>query len=164
MEEKFTFFWSGPFSQWAASRFVIDGVEYNTAEQYMMAQKAVTFGDDESLKKIMKSKSPKEQKALGRKVKNFVADKWNAVAKKAVYDANYAKFSQNKDLQKVLFATAGTTLVEASPLDRIWGIGLKETDPRAQNRETWNGTNWLGEVLTQVRDDLMAKEKERKKS
>ena len=127
---------------------------YNTAEQYMMASKARTFFDGDSIGKILASDNPKEQKALGRKVKDFDPDEWNRVAKKFVFIGNYAKFTQDEDLKKILLATMGTTLVEASPFDKIWGIGMKEDDPLALDRKTWNGTNWLGEVLTQVRDHI----------
>jgi len=159
MSEEFHFFWSGPFSQWYPSRFTIDKIVYETAEQYMMAEKARLFKDDETLRKILKTKNPKEQKALGRQVKNFNPNVWNAKAKNIVYDGNRPKFKQDKRLLKILFETSPKTLVEASPFDKIWGIGLAEDDPRAQKRETWQGTNWLGEVLTQLRNDLIAEGK-----
>ena len=71
-----------------------------------------------------------------------------------MFQGNYAKFTQNPDLLKTLIDTIGTTLVEASPYDKVWGIGLAEDDPKALNRETWEGTNWLGEVLTDLRTYL----------
>ncbi len=122
-----------------------------------MHQKAIVFGDTEIAEKILKARTPREQKALGRKVRNFDTQVWNDVAKKVVYTANYAKFTQNKKLLDELTATDGTTLVEASPTDTIWGIGLDAQDALAYSRETWRGTNWLGEVLTQLREDLKAK-------
>jgi ribA/ribD-fused uncharacterized protein len=154
--EKFTFFWrtESPFSQWHPSRFEVDGMVFNCAEQYMMYGKAKLFGDDEIAREILRSNSSIEQKKLGRKVKNFDQAKWEAECKRIVYDGNYAKFTQNKDLLEKLLQTAGTTLVEASPVDTIWGIGLAEEDPRSLNRMTWQGKNWLGEVLTHVREDL----------
>jgi ribA/ribD-fused uncharacterized protein len=154
--EQFTFFWGGEFSQWYPSKFTIDNVEYNCAEQYMMAKKADLFGDHEMWSAIMNSTSPREQKALGRGVANFNADVWNANCKRFVKEANIAKFTQNPKLKKVLLDTVGTTLVEASPQDKIWGIGLHETDPKAWSRTTWEGTNWLGEIITEVRDELLA--------
>lgn len=149
----YTFFYSGPFSQWHRCRFTVDGVEYCSAEQYMMHQKALLFGDGEIAEQIMQATHPRVQKALGRKVRNFDADRWTAVCRDIVYRGNYAKFSQNEDKKAALLATTGT-LVEASPYDRIWGIGLGADDPRRLDPKTWKGTNWLGEVLTKVRDDL----------
>lgn len=152
---EFTFFWDGPFSQWYPSFFTVDGVEYCCCEQYMMAKKALFFGDNDTYKKIMETTSPREQKKLGREVKNFNEGQWNKVAKDIVEEGNYAKFSQNKSLKDILLATKGTSLVEASPYDKIWGIGLREGDPLTLSRETWRGTNWLGEVLDKVRDRLI---------
>ena len=152
--DKFVLFWRGPFSQWYPSEFKVDGISYNCAEQYMMAEKAKLFGDNKIRKQIMKTNSPREQKALGRKVSNFDAGKWNSVARDIVYKGNLAKFSQNKDLQKELLTTEDKTLVEASPYDKIWGIGLAADDPNATRPENWKGTNWLGEVLMRVRDEL----------
>lgn len=157
--EKFTFFWrtQSPFSQWHPARFVIDGVEFNCAEQYMMYGKAKLFADEEMALKILKSKTPIQQKALGRKVKHFDEKIWEGNCRKIVYEGNYAKFTQNEELKRILIGTKGTTLVEASPTDRIWGVGLSEEDPRIQDRKRWRGKNWLGEILTQVREDLVGK-------
>lgn len=153
--EKFTLFWKGTFSQWFPSKFTINGIEYTSAEQYMMSQKAVMFGDSEMLEIIMRTTNPKTQKTCGRNVKGFDPDKWNQYAKAIVFDGNMAKFIQNPNLLDELIATEGTTLVEASPYDKIWGIGMSADNPDALNRATWNGTNWLGEMLTKVRDVIM---------
>ena len=152
--EKFTFFWSGVFSQWHPSPFQISGIWYNCAEQYMMAEKAMIFRDKEMHRRIISAVDPADQKRYGRQVKNFNEEVWNKAARNVVFNGNHAKFTQNEDLKKILLATAGTTLVEASPEDTIWGIGLRKDDPRALNRETWLGTNWLGEILTKVRDSI----------
>ena len=164
MKEQFTFFWNGPFSQWYPSHFEIDGRMFINAEQFMMYSKAMMFKDEEAASKIMKSTNPKEQKALGRKVKNFNIETWSAAsgpriprAWSIVRKGSWNKFSQNPNLLKVLADTAGTTLVEASPYDKIWGIGLGEWDDRKFLRENWQGTNWLGEILTNVRFDLCGK-------
>ena len=154
MAEQFTFFYGGYASQWASSRFVIDGVTYNCAEQYMMAQKAILFNDSSALQIIMDTDNPKIQKAAGRTVKGFRKDIWEQNAKLFVYRANFAKFIQNSEFLEWLLGTSGTTLVEASPWDSIWGIGLDANDPRAKDRKTWQGTNWLGEIITQVREDI----------
>ena len=153
---KYTFFYGGSFSQWLRCDFTVDGVAYSCAEQYMMHMKAKTFGDEESAKKIMKANHPREQKALGRKVTNFDAAKWNEVARDLVYKGNYAKFQQNKGLLYTLNESKGTLLVEASPTDKIWGIGLGMDDDRKEDPANWRGTNWLGEVITKVREDLEA--------
>jgi ribA/ribD-fused uncharacterized protein len=158
MEEKFTLFWGGPASQWAMVPMIVEEVGYNCCEQYMMSKKAGLFGDMIMLAKIMAEGDPSKQKAYGKKVANFNKNQWEAVAKDVVYRANIAKFSQNSKCRNWLFSTEGTTLVEASPYDKIWGIGLAEDNPDALDRSKWQGTNWLGEVVTQVRDDLMSVE------
>lgn len=155
-DEKFTFFWGGVFSQWHRCSFEVDGERFVTAEQFMMAKKADTFGDPAIREKIMATEDPRTQKRLGKKVANFQDDVWVSVAKDSVYQGNSAKFRQNPELLQALLDTAGTTLVEASPYDRRWGIGLTSSDPRALDRSTWRGTNWLGEVLTRLRDDIIA--------
>jgi ribA/ribD-fused uncharacterized protein len=158
--ETFTCFWTAesPFSQWHACEFVANAITYCSAEQYMMHQKAVLFHDDQSAAAILRAPDPKTQKKLGRGVKHFVPDVWEANCRKIVHDGNIAKFSQNANLKQQLFATAGTTLVEASPTDKIWGVGLKASDQRIRDRRNWLGENRLGEILTQVRDELMAAE------
>ncbi|MBW5447656.1 DUF1768 domain-containing protein [Cohnella sp. CFH 77786] len=158
--EKFTFFWrtESPFSQWHPARFEAAGIVFQCAEQYMMYEKAKLFGDEDVASQILRTNSPVEQKKLGRKVKSFDQAKWEAECKRIVYEGNYAKFTQNQALLQKLLQTAGTTLVEASPVDCIWGIGLAEDDPRSRHRKTWRGKNWLGEVLTQLREDLLNKE------
>ena len=159
MTERFTFFWSGPFSQWYKSPFNTAGQLYVTAEQYMMAEKARLFGDQEILAKILTTANAREQKALGRRVRGFDADRWNSVAREVVYRGNRAKFTTHRDLLALLLATEGTTLAEASPLDTIWGIGLAADDPAALDRAQWQGSNWLGEVLTRLREDLLAEQR-----
>ena len=160
--EEFTLFWGGPFSQWNTDGFDIDGVHYCTAEQWMMASKARLFGDDAVEKAILETTSPSDQKALGKMVKGFDKAKWEAIEENGkpycwniVYQGNSAKFRQNPGLMAFLLETVGTTLVEASPYDKIWGIGLGEDDPDAKDRSKWKGINWLGDVLTHLRDDIL---------
>lgn len=154
--ERFTPFWSGPFSQWSPSPFQIDGVWYNCAEQYMMAEKARLFGDAEREAMIMSATDPADQKRYGRQVQGFDKAVWEAHAKNIVRRATRAKYAQNERHRKALLATAGTTLVEASPSDKIWGVGLHPKDGRVHDRANWQGLNWLGEVLTEVRDEMIA--------
>lgn len=119
-----------------------------------MVAKARLFDDDESLVQILKSTDPKTAKALGRKVKNFDGSVWDQNARRLVTEGNIAKFSQNKHLREFLLATGDTVLVEASPFDRIWGIGLKADDDRAKDPLTWQGQNLLGFALMDVREEL----------
>ncbi len=149
--DEMVLFWNGVFSQWHPSNFTIDGIEYNTAEQFMMAEKARLFGDESILEEILETDDPKTQKKLGRMVENFDEDEWNKVAMDVVIKGNLAKFNQNPSFKKKLLATGGKIIAEASPYDKIWGIGLSEEDPRALDRNQWLGTNWLGDALAQVR-------------
>lgn len=154
-EEKFTFFWQGPLSQWHMCKFSVHHVDYNCTEQWMMAEKARLFNDRDTESLILKAKSPKEQKALGRQVKGFKEDVWSQHDMDIVEKGNYAKFTQNMHLLKILLAGEGTTFVEASPYDKIWGIGLAANDPRAMVRSQWKGQNKLGVVLTRLCDKLV---------
>lgn len=156
--EQYTYFWASksPFSNWYKCRFEVDGQSFTSSEQYMMYGKAMLFGDTEIAAQIMQTSNVREQKALGRKVSGFDPQTWNQHAKAIVKKGCRQKFVQNPELMEILLATAGTTLVEASPDDAIWGIGLAEEDPRASKRETWLGTNWLGELLTELREEFLA--------
>ena len=140
--EKFTFFFGieSPFSQWHPCRFEIDGVTFACAEQSMMYGKerccsAIRAVADE----ILTAAHPKQDKALGRKVKPYDEHAWRANRERIVMAGSRAKFTQDAALRAALVATAGTTLVEASPYDKIWGIGLGATDPRAADRAQWKG-------------------------
>lgn len=152
---KYTFFWGGPFSQWYPSTFIDDnGVMYNCCEQYMMAKKAEVFNDTETYDLIMKETDPKLQKKLGREVKNFDTHTWESCCESIVYDANVYKFTQNPKLRLCLEKTKGTELVEASPYDKIWGIGLGQEHPDRFDKTKWRGKNLLGLILDDVRDNL----------
>ncbi|MFO0878989.1 MAG: NADAR family protein [Gemmataceae bacterium] len=152
--EKFTFFWQGPFSQWHASTFSVNGRRFSHAEQFMMYCKAVLFHDSESAEKILQSHTPQQQKALGRQIRGFNEAVWGLFREGIVSTGSYAKFTQDPELLELLLATRGTTLVEASPHDRVWGIGLAENDPRAEDRSRWRGLNLLGEILTRTREAI----------
>lgn len=154
---KFHYFWTEEsiFSQWYKRSMKVDGITYSCCEQYMMHQKAKLFGDDQVAKQILTCTSQKSMKALGRKVQNFSDQVWEANRERIVYEGNYAKFTQHDDLRRKLLENADCEYVEASPYDGIWGIKLKEDDPRAKKRETWHGLNLLGRILTQLRDDLI---------
>lgn len=157
---KFTFFYTNksPFSQFYPAEFEVAGTKYVCAEQYMMHQKAKLFGDHEIAPQILIAEKPMQMKALGRKVKNFNENIWKENRERIVQEGNLAKFSQNDHLKEALFQTKGTLLVEASPRDRIWGIGLGESNPKAMDPKQWRGQNLLGKILTDVRETLMAEE------
>lgn len=155
----FVFFWKtsdvyGCFSNWYLADFISNGIKYNCSEQYMMHHKALLFKDNATAKKILDTTDPKEQKKLGREVKNFDKQIWDKKAKDIVFAGCYSKFYQNEKLLAILLSTGNKVLVEASPYDKIWGIGLAYDDPRALNKDYWLGTNWLGETLMSVRKDL----------
>ena len=154
MAEAFTFFWKHRLSQWHRAPFVVEGQRFVCAEQYMMVAKALLFGDHETAERILASDDPQEQQLLGRAVRGFDERVWVFFRQGIVYRGNYERFRQNDEQRELLFSTRGTTLVEASPHDRIWGIGLRADDPRAQDRAQWQGLNLLGETLTQVREAL----------
>jgi ribA/ribD-fused uncharacterized protein len=152
----YTFFFteSSPFSQWYRCSFSVDAITFNCAEQFMMHGKAKLFDDADTAAKILAADHPRDHKALGRKVKDFDDAAWKRAREAIVLDGNRAKFTQNPELREALLATRGTTLVEASPYDKIWGIGLAATDPRAQDPTQWKGQNLLGQILTRLRDEL----------
>jgi len=155
MPETFTFFWKSRLSQWHHAPFVIAGMTFTHAEQYMMYAKAMLFGDRDAAARVLTAESPAEQQAIGRSVRGFNETVWVLFREAIVFTGNYARFSQNPDQRELLLATRGTTLVEASPHDRIWGIGLAADDPRASYRSQWLGLNLLGESLTRVREVLL---------
>jgi ribA/ribD-fused uncharacterized protein len=154
----FTFFFTeaSPFSQWFRCEFTVDGDTFVCAEQYMMLGKARLFGDAETGAAILAASHPRVHKALGRKVRGFDDGVWRREREAIVLAGSRAKFTQNAALRATLLATAGTTLVEASPYDRIWGIGLAAGNPRAQDPAQWRGQNLLGAILTRLRDELLA--------
>ncbi|EFC47933.1 hypothetical protein NAEGRDRAFT_31151 [Naegleria gruberi] len=157
---KFFFFWNEEtcFSQWVKAPMKVNDQTFSNCEQFMMYQKALLFNDQEIAKRILQSTNPKNTKALGRKVSNFNEKIWEDNKVRIVYEGNYAKFAQNDDLRKDLLSRPDVEYVEASPYDKIWGIGLEEKDPRAKQRNEWQGQNLLGRIITQVRDDLMMAE------
>lgn len=144
------------FSQWFVAPFTIEDTFYQTAEHWMMAAKARLFEDNETLGQILEAPDPKTAKALGRKVGNFDDVVWKDNARRLVTEGNVAKFTQNKDLGEFLVGTGDAVLVEASPYDRIWGIGLKVDDDRTKSPDSWQGQNLLGFALMDVREELKA--------
>lgn len=153
--DQYYFFYGGPFSNWYPAEFVdCNGVKFNCSEQYMMFQKAMLFKDYKVASEIMEAVHPAEQKELGKQVRNFDKDYWQIFARTFVMTGCFYKFTQNKEIYNYLMSTKGKLLAEASPSDIIWGIGLSENDPKRFNKNEWRGTNWLGEVLTILRESL----------
>jgi ribA/ribD-fused uncharacterized protein len=144
------------FSQWFCAPFTIDHVRYPSAEHFMMAEKARLFGDEGTRQHILNAASPEQAKALGRQVAGFNDARWEAARFDIVVQANRAKFMQNEPLGAFLLSTGNRILVEASPVDRIWGIGLAADDPRASQPDQWRGLNLLGFALMVVRSEMEA--------
>ena len=141
-------------SQWYAAPFEVEGSRYPTAEHWMMAGKARMFGDEEMLAEILEAPGPREAKALGRRVRGFDEERWRAGRFPLVVEGNMAKFGQDEVLAGYLLSTGDAVLVEAAPRDRIWGIGLGASDPKAREPGAWRGLNLLGFALMEVRAGL----------
>ena len=145
-------------SQWYECEFYVSGIKYSTAEQYMMASKALLFNDMHNFREIMRAHTPQEFKHLGRQTQGFDGNIWNAHKDRIVVEGNIAKFSQNADLKSFLLSTGNKILVEASPYDKIWGIGIDENHPDAYTPSRWLGENHLGFALMSARDAIRAME------
>ncbi len=141
-------------SQWWLANFVVAGITYHSTEHWMMAEKARLFNDDKGLSQILTAQSPAEAKKLGREIQGFDPEIWEARKVEIVIAGNLHKFGQHQDLAKFLRATNDRVLVEASPVDTIWGIGLAADSPYADKPTQWLGPNLLGFALMEVRDQL----------
>ena len=142
-------------SQWFRCSFVVDGTTYATAEHFMMAEKARLFGDRNALAAILAAGTPSDAKALGRTVRGYDEPAWERARSEAVVRGNLGKFGQNPGLRTFLLGTAPHVLVEASPRDRIWGIGMGARNPDAREPTRWRGRNLLGFALMETRDRLV---------
>lgn len=165
LRRKYLFFWghkplpggeigNSCFSQLWPTPFSVNGVRYPTAEHFMMAEKAQLFRDEEARAQILQAGSPKAAKQLGRQVRNFNDPVWVEARLELVVAGNIAKFRQNRELGNYLLGTHDKVLVEASPVDRIWGIGLAADTEQAMNPEQWRGLNLLGFALMEARQRL----------
>jgi ribA/ribD-fused uncharacterized protein len=132
----------------------VEGIKYKTSEHWMMTQKASLFGDSETAKKILLTDRPGEVKELGRQIKEFDESKWDEEKYEIVKAGNIHKFQQNEKLKDFLVSTGDRVLVEASPTDTIWGIGLAQDSRAVENPYTWRGLNLLGFALMEARDFL----------
>ena len=162
---KYIFFWGNQpskdgsitktcFSQWWMSDFEVEGLNYPSAEHWMMAEKARLFKDEEMLQNILKCATPAEAKKFGRQVKNFDSAIWNKKRYEIVKQGNIHKFSQDEAMKDYLLTTNNRILVEASPLDLIWGIGFAQDNEQAIHPPQWRGLNLLGFALMEVRKEL----------
>ena len=155
----FTMFWrpqdpNGEFGNWSHSPFAVDDVKYQCGETYMMYHKALLMGDVRVANLILAEKEPRTIKKLGQQVKPWNEELWKEHRCRIMYEGCLAKFQQNEAMKDKLLSTGNSILVEASPMDKIWGIGLKAADPSAKKIAQWKGLNLLGRVLMQVREDL----------
>lgn len=143
-------------SHWWPASFTVEGRTYPSAEHFMMAEKARLFGDSATQEKIIAAADPSEAKRLGREVQGFDQETWNKAKFDVVVCGNLHKFGQDQRLRSFLLDTDPSVLVEASPLDPLWGIGLASTDVRSRNPEEWKGLNLLGFALMEARTQLAA--------
>ena len=167
--DKHVLFWGEWPSNWYRAEFdvemMIDGEKqkkhFFNSEQYFMYMKAIVFGDYDTAEKILKTKDPKKAKALGREVKNYDDKVWNEMRYKIMVDANKAKYGQNKEIAALLTSEEfkGKGYTESSPLDKIWGTGLGENHPDADDESKWPGQNLLGKALDEVRSWLLEQKK-----
>ena len=164
-QPKYLFFWGHTakragairqecLSQWYPATFIENGRVFATAEHYMMFHKATLFGDLEVAEQVMQAPNPGAAKSLGRAVRDFDEAVWEARRSAIVIAANLEKFAQNAALKAFLLATGEQVLVEASPTDTVWGIGLAANDPGAGDPWQWRGLNLLGFALMTVRARL----------
>ncbi|MFH8790605.1 NADAR family protein [Streptomyces roseoverticillatus] len=142
------------FSQWWPSPFTVDGTVYATAEHWMMAGKARLFGDAEAEAEAIAASHPKQAKDAGRMVRGFDEETWRRHRFGLVVEGSFHKFTQDATLSSYLLGTGHRVLVEASPLDRVWGIGLAADDERAGDPARWQGDNLLGFALMEARQRL----------
>jgi ribA/ribD-fused uncharacterized protein len=159
IRDGFALFWGQWPSNWEHSPFILERIRYSCVEHFMMAEKARLFNDNDTLKAILATDEPREHKKLGRLVKGFTEAKWAEVRYDVVLRGTLEKYRQNKHLLDLLLATENLTFVEASPEDRIWGIGMRRDDPRATHPEQWLGLNLLGKAINEAREILRAESK-----
>lgn len=167
------YFLGSYFSQWAASPFTgrlpglraftegtllrpVGSLRFNCCEQYMMAAKAMVFNDQATLMEIMDATHPAEQKKLGRKVANFDVDVWNKHARNIVHLGNFYKFTQHQPSRDFLDSVGDRIIVEGADYDPVWGVKVAWDDPKIEDEANWQGTNWLGQCIMRVREDIAA--------
>lgn len=143
----------GFFSNWANSPFTAYNIKFKNSEQFMMWKKAKIMEDEESADLISKTTSPYKVKQLGRKVRNFDQKLWDRKKIEVMVEALTFKFNNSARID-LLLSTGDAIIAEASPYDKIWGIGLDASDPNSKDQEKWKGQNLLGKCLMTVRENL----------
>ncbi|WP_280246964.1 NADAR family protein [Nocardia abscessus] len=143
-------------SQWWPAKFTVDGVTFESAEHYMMWSKAMLFGDLVIAEQVLGAGHPREAKSLGRRITGFDETLWEIRRFEIVTAGSVAKFGQHDELRHFLLNTNDRVLVEASPVDRVWGVGLTADDPRVEDPTRWQGFNLLGFALMEARSVLRA--------
>lgn len=146
------YFWNSVFSNFYIIEFEYEGHIFSCTEQAFMWEKARYFGDEEIANEILCTTVPIEAKRLGRMVKNFDEKEWSDVCFQIMYDVNLEKW---KKMSELLLSTGSKILVEASPFDKIWGVGLSEYNDLILDENNWKGLNLLGKVLMRVREELV---------
>jgi ribA/ribD-fused uncharacterized protein len=142
------------YSQFYLAEFTLRGERFRWAEQWMMAEKARLFGDQEALAAILAANQPLDCKRIGRSVRGYDDERWKTVRFDLVVKGNIAKFGQNAELRDHLLASGDAILVEAAPRDQIWGIGYGRDNPAVHDPLRWRGRNLLGFALVKVRGIL----------
>ena len=152
--DKYVFFWGSGFSNWFPVQFEYEGKTFHNSEQAFMWEKAKLFGDEETAEKILNTSDPKTAKELGRQVKNFDGELWQKYSYNIMVAVNHSKYSQNEVLKRTLLSTGDKIIVEASPVDNIWGIGIHWRNNDCLDEANWTGLNLLGKALIDVRKSL----------
>lgn len=145
------------FSNHRQCVFTLDNIEWCCSEQYYMYWKAKSFPGNENAEwQIVNSRDPKEMKQIGSRLKNFDPELWDEKCREIMMRGCRAKFEENQEFRAELFRTAGMVLAETNPTDFRWGVAVRTDDPNCRDYIKWRGSNWLGFILTQIREDFMA--------
>jgi ribA/ribD-fused uncharacterized protein len=145
---------NGYLSNWFASDFDLDGIHYTSAEQYIMYQKCMLFGDRTSAEAVLATKDVALQQKIGRNARGYIGNVWSGARQAIAMRGLYAKFSQNIDLREMLLNTGDAYLVECAGSDKVWACGIRLSDDQRLDASNWTGENILGFALMEVRERL----------
>lgn len=151
-------FWgqASPFSNWRAGKITLDGFDYSCGEQRMMHCKAALFGDLAASERVLASPSPWSQKQIGRSIRGYDEAVWEDDRMPMMIEIVFQKAIQDDSTRAHLMATGTAVIVEASPHDPVWGIGLSENDPASLDPSLWKGRNLLGRAWMAAREHIRA--------